>query len=316
MGRSGPRRKTGCMTCRRRKVRCDETKPVCSHCTRLRLQCVYKSASEVTRRRIAKRTTIAIAIQETTPHTTTPPTAPEPDAPILDNTPHEQQRGPEDLFTSLGELDSYSPDFSAGFDVHEFIGGITLELEQKQQGLSDEPLNQSTLSNPLAFPSEVFGSGSESYTSSTANVPSLVSDTRRDSSPSPVNTSPCAESINRPIEIWSLEKSEYEDHLVQHFQSIDSLPTIFVPMDIEWKFAKPAILALAREFNPLMNAIYCFSEVHKSRKDERAWRWAPSYYTFTSAEIQSHILDDTDDSTLRKVFAAVFLLMLSEVLFS
>jgi hypothetical protein len=32
---------TGCLTCRKRKVKCDEAKPVCSRCTRLQRQCVW-----------------------------------------------------------------------------------------------------------------------------------------------------------------------------------------------------------------------------------------------------------------------------------
>ncbi|RYP10766.1 hypothetical protein DL764_000462 [Monosporascus ibericus] len=35
----GPRRKTGCFTCKARHTRCDEKKPVCSNCERLGLQC-------------------------------------------------------------------------------------------------------------------------------------------------------------------------------------------------------------------------------------------------------------------------------------
>ncbi|KAF2108554.1 hypothetical protein BDV96DRAFT_605609 [Lophiotrema nucula] len=37
--RGGPRRKTGCYTCKSRHSRCDEKKPVCSNCERLNLEC-------------------------------------------------------------------------------------------------------------------------------------------------------------------------------------------------------------------------------------------------------------------------------------
>ncbi|KAL1853395.1 hypothetical protein Plec18170_005392 [Paecilomyces lecythidis] len=289
-----------------------EERPAASPVDVARIQCVYNSSLETSRRRTGRRT--APAAQRAAPAYTTPPTAPEAGATLLNAVTHEQEQDSEALFPSIGEPETYSPNFSAGFDVHEFIGGITLELEQKQQGLSDEALNQGAIPSTLTFPQEVFGSGGESYTSSTANVPSLVSDTRRDSSPTPVNASPCAEVIDRPIEIWSSAKAEYEEHLVQHFESVESLPAIFVPLDAEWKFARPAILALAREFSPLMNAVYCFSEVHKSRQDEISWRWAPSYYGNASADVQSRIMDDIDGSSLRKIFAAVFLLMLSELL--
>ncbi|KAI0152157.1 hypothetical protein F4776DRAFT_652599 [Hypoxylon sp. NC0597] len=36
------RSKTGCSSCRRRKVRCDEGKPICNACTRLGLSCSYE----------------------------------------------------------------------------------------------------------------------------------------------------------------------------------------------------------------------------------------------------------------------------------
>lgn len=38
-GRKAPRTKTGCWTCRERKVRCDEQKPNCGNCSRLSLGC-------------------------------------------------------------------------------------------------------------------------------------------------------------------------------------------------------------------------------------------------------------------------------------
>lgn len=37
-----PRSKNGCVTCRRRRVRCNERKPRCSHCERLNLQCAWR----------------------------------------------------------------------------------------------------------------------------------------------------------------------------------------------------------------------------------------------------------------------------------
>lgn len=42
LGRSAPRSRSGCTTCKRRKVRCDETVPVCANCTRLGAECIYQ----------------------------------------------------------------------------------------------------------------------------------------------------------------------------------------------------------------------------------------------------------------------------------
>lgn len=45
------RSKNGCVTCRSRKVRCDETRPRCSHCFRLNLECRWRPpASPAVRR--------------------------------------------------------------------------------------------------------------------------------------------------------------------------------------------------------------------------------------------------------------------------
>lgn len=41
--RGGPRSRTGCHTCRRRKVKCDETRPVCRRCARLSRPCDWSS---------------------------------------------------------------------------------------------------------------------------------------------------------------------------------------------------------------------------------------------------------------------------------
>jgi hypothetical protein len=36
------RSKEGCLTCKRRKVKCDEQRPRCSHCERLNLECKWQ----------------------------------------------------------------------------------------------------------------------------------------------------------------------------------------------------------------------------------------------------------------------------------
>jgi hypothetical protein len=46
IGRSGPRSRAGCIICKQRRVRCDEGHPVCGHCSRLQLDCVYKPPSQ------------------------------------------------------------------------------------------------------------------------------------------------------------------------------------------------------------------------------------------------------------------------------
>ncbi|OHW97786.1 C6 zinc finger domain-containing protein [Colletotrichum incanum] len=49
-GRSGPRSRNGCWTCRTKKVKCDEQRPNCHRCSRLRLLCDYAPRIKVTKR--------------------------------------------------------------------------------------------------------------------------------------------------------------------------------------------------------------------------------------------------------------------------
>ncbi|KFZ14786.1 hypothetical protein V502_05896 [Pseudogymnoascus sp. VKM F-4520 (FW-2644)] len=42
-----PRSKIGCLTCRRRRVRCNEQKPRCSHCERLNLECLWRPIAPI-----------------------------------------------------------------------------------------------------------------------------------------------------------------------------------------------------------------------------------------------------------------------------
>jgi hypothetical protein len=42
-GKSSTRRRTGCLTCRRRRVRCDEAKPTCRHCQKGNRNCTWSS---------------------------------------------------------------------------------------------------------------------------------------------------------------------------------------------------------------------------------------------------------------------------------
>ncbi|KAI6712771.1 hypothetical protein JHW43_004738 [Diplocarpon mali] len=42
-----PRTRTGCLTCRKRKVKCDEMKPICGRCSRLQRECIWSDEMQV-----------------------------------------------------------------------------------------------------------------------------------------------------------------------------------------------------------------------------------------------------------------------------
>ncbi|KAF9884580.1 hypothetical protein FE257_001464 [Aspergillus nanangensis] len=59
--RSTPHSKTGCLTCRRRKKKCDERHPTCTACHRNALDCVWPTAETAARPRRPRRRQIVVA---------------------------------------------------------------------------------------------------------------------------------------------------------------------------------------------------------------------------------------------------------------
>lgn len=72
--RWAPRAKTGCVTCRRRKVRCDEAKPICGNCVATRRYCggpYYQDSAQATE--IIKTMAVVIPrLRETAPKSVRP----------------------------------------------------------------------------------------------------------------------------------------------------------------------------------------------------------------------------------------------------
>lgn len=81
VGRSGRRSKDGCMTCRTRKLKCDEIRPLCGRCVQSKFSCEWGKATPGGRRRrqkhgkdkVSNETTI-LAPQSSTAEPTSPGT--------------------------------------------------------------------------------------------------------------------------------------------------------------------------------------------------------------------------------------------------
>ncbi|KAI0123995.1 hypothetical protein BJ170DRAFT_598322 [Xylariales sp. AK1849] len=77
------RSKDGCVTCKRRKVKCDEQRPWCSHCERLNLECKWHSQTS-RRRSTATNSSERNPVTGTgTPISTTPGTGISPNATLI-----------------------------------------------------------------------------------------------------------------------------------------------------------------------------------------------------------------------------------------
>ncbi|RAK99500.1 Zn(II)2Cys6 transcription factor [Aspergillus ibericus CBS 121593] len=296
MGRSGPRRRTGCLTCRARKVRCDEAKPTCANCTRLRLQCAYK-------------TIIPGVVSRHPSHhgnTTTAPghptTADRSDVnffhTVLCNdrltasaSGSPQQAGPGRSPQSL------STDITS-FDILSFIGEITSDFQQKHldlttNGLAGFPAG----SAPAAIANEELDHNEQPISWGAGSVPAIQGD-----------------SSDQGSSDSSGSRMTYEDELFAHFVMSDPPPTIFGPVTLEWEYVRANIVGQSRDSRAILHGIYCYAEIHEASIEGKAWKLASKYHQLACSEIQSCLLGEVGETMLKRVFTTVLLLMLAELL--
>ncbi|EAW13148.1 Zn(II)2Cys6 transcription factor [Aspergillus clavatus NRRL 1] len=290
LGRSGPRRRSGCLTCRARKVRCDEAKPICANCTRLRLQCEYKTP--VSRRADARTSAVSGDPAANSP--------PRPDVNFF-NTVLQSDGRQNGLMRHMADASQFSPtdnvtDFSGPFDMLGFMSEITSELERKHSDLTN---GLSELTTGMSL--KVSDAAHVSHNGRSRALPSGD-----------------ATQLQSPVSdgIWPEPRATYEEHLLAYFLTIEPPPTIFGPVNLEWKYVREVIVAQSRDFRPLRSSIYCFADLHLALKEGKEYNLAPTYHQQASFEGQPYMLGDVDETTLRKVFTMVFLLMLSESLSS
>ncbi|KAB8225384.1 hypothetical protein BDV33DRAFT_187581 [Aspergillus novoparasiticus] len=238
-GRSGPRRRTGCLTCRARKVRCDETKPTCANCTRLRLQCIYKTivpgiASRRSPQRISQVPQQAFTIDSAPTHV--------PDR--LDVNYFDTVLQPRELRPRASQILPHQvtdhalpptsgpvPDFPS-FDMLGFIGEITSDFEQKHLDLTNG-VSAFTLTSEALSPT----------------TPGHVGDMSVETLPSPTDSQ--SEGVPNVLSgdrtIWPETRKTYEEQLVSHFAEIDPPPTTFGSIALEWNDASSEIQSCVTE---------------------------------------------------------------------
>ncbi|KAJ0425403.1 hypothetical protein BJY00DRAFT_180006 [Aspergillus carlsbadensis] len=319
-GRSGPRRRTGCLTCRSRKVRCDEAKPTCENCTRLRLHCVYgnvivteiggseRPTQSRTRARSSTSSTTQDAEELGSPRENVDENA---NARHLRTiTQHNEHTG-SGFETGQLRHDIHLPpqqqqhilspgvlpaqDFSIPFDMLGFIGEITSDFQQKHLDLA----NRGAIGPAIGtLDGGIFQDERQMAWHPDEMVDMAVLPETDSCSP------------QRPLsggEIW-------EEQLLEHFRQSEPPPTIFGPVGLEWGYVRDMMLAQSDDCQALLLAIYCYSDMHKAWIDGTQWKSGPAYHTRASVEIQTCLLEEINESLLKRVFASALLLMLAELI--
>ncbi|KAL2821506.1 hypothetical protein BJX63DRAFT_218194 [Aspergillus granulosus] len=326
-GRSGPRRRTGCLTCRSRKVRCDEAKPNCAHCTRLRLQCVYRSviisgdgvsegpAQSRTRARSSTSSTTQDAEELESPranvngkeNTKYLHTLVRPDEQVgvglgagqfrHDLPPPPQQQHQQQHHT-LSPGGPPAQEFSIPFDMLGFIGEITSDFQQKHQDLT----NRAAIAPSPRATAEIDGGIFQDERQMVWGPGGMG------------NMGILPDTDAHPPQQYLSGGEVWEEQLLEHFRKSKPPPTIFGPVCLEWEYVKDTILVQSGDCQLLLLAIYCYSDIHKAWVEGTQWKFGPTYHIKASEEIQTCLLGDMSEVLLKRIFASVLLLMLAELI--
>lgn len=188
-----------------------------------------------------------------------------------------------------------STDFHGAFDMLGFIGEINSDLEQKHLDLSNG-LSEFPLADDVPSPVE----HESRLVEDISTVDSGYSDV-------PPND------ILADAGICSETRATYEKQLLKYFLESEAPPTIFGSVVLEWEYVRELIASLSTQCNALLNSIYCYTDIRVAGKEGKRWRIAPAYHQQANSTIQSHLKETMDSSALKRIFTAVFLLMIAEV---
>lgn len=141
----GTRSRQGCFNCRKRKRRCDQTKPVCLSCTKIGSRCEYPSAT----------TPLKFVISLSPGHYTIPVANTDARTPFLNLTSHDVATiGP-----ALHDLESNQHDHAldgAGDELEDSRLEVRSNMNQKMQAMTQRPLSLQLFSGSDAMKSIQF----------------------------------------------------------------------------------------------------------------------------------------------------------------
>ena len=270
--------RSGCLTCRSRKVRCDEIRPICHNCTRLKRVCVYKP----------RKGQLLSA------------TVPSPENPTLDESVHVSwgRQSPEtdsSSQTSLGHL----------FEEPKRVLGATIRLNSATDiswGAAKDPFRSpdSAIADIIARLENAQRRQNEMPT--TANVAEFDA-----ASPSTL--------ISRDIELTTTMDilATHEIPLRPWFsffvEDVDC-PTITPYDGVNWRRMKLELLELGMSNTAVASAIIAVSALYKGQLYSLPLSKALSLYHSSKAAYETLLNDNTQDFGM--ILAAAFLLCLFE----
>lgn len=278
-GRSGPKTRTGCITCRKRKVRCDEAKPVCANCTRLRLCCSFLGE-------LAPKSLMSPGARSTRRSTNYITSSPEQEASI--------KPGSTPIAQSLNSTN--------------FLESTHSEVEwegEPASGIGNALPSQHTLTS--------------SIDPSSLNIDLELTNELLFGELSPLGLNPFAQDGFHKVGGVSQASEDMERLLLEHFTKAANPISVLPLTHTEWASARRNLLMMANDSACLSAAIYAVSALHMYTVEGKGvLDQAFDYYHASSTGLGA-ILDHRSEAeisngrALKQAFATLFLLSHLEV---
>ncbi|PMD32050.1 hypothetical protein L207DRAFT_518918, partial [Hyaloscypha variabilis F] len=261
-----PRSKAGCLTCRRRKVRCNEQKPRCSHCERLNLQCSWRTSTNIQQQtRLSSESTVSHQEVETN-LTTHDPTS------VNDHT--------NSILPNLRQ-NIVDGSFNDTFDYASFM------WESELQGGSVQPTRWRDLGfNDMEFFGQGEGDGLMGSTFSPSNSLSMNFQQAQPILDPPAFTA----SEEAAAERGPASDDPSEERMLKDYFVRSVVPPIIAQVEtqLRWSSMRQVLISMSASSDMVHYAILAFTELLLGRKSNNQPPKYQRYYDNTKIELSRH----------------------------
>ncbi|KAF6829729.1 C6 finger domain protein [Colletotrichum musicola] len=264
--RRSVRSREGCLTCKRRKVKCDESRPRCSHCERLNLECKWRPQSN------------------TSAHAALAAAAP---AAGADRSPGMRSHATEASVSPAASSSMFQP-MQAVDEIFDYAS-FMWDAGDVWQQVNPEPGQQMSLDGQVLlrnnFAGQPAGVRPAPLMSSPRNI-DFPDRTALEDLPEPA---PISDAAGQPEGAVPLQVPAEDDRLMDYFSRV-VVPPILAEVETQkkWLAIRQVVVEMASASRMVKWAVLAFSNLMLSRR-EGAWLADPEdHYRKAVAEVATH----------------------------
>ncbi|KAL1845802.1 hypothetical protein VTK73DRAFT_429 [Phialemonium thermophilum] len=324
-----PRSKLGCLTCKQRKVKCDESQPICSHCVRLNIPCRWRPVPP-------RQGSLPSSSGEKTPTTRTPassvPSGPS-RTPTFGFGPSHPQEPSIDVFDYASFIwsgqDVWPPatlDVGSGFSFDTHSLETEYDSQNQHQIQARAASHNASLSSSLSNHASVGQNGVLA-----ARQTSFVAQTQAGAAPSfrgdelghePSEPSTLSEMSPEESQVVAAQESGENHNLIHYFIHAVTPPIISeVEAHKNWISMRKILVKMAGDSRMVRWAVLAFASVMLRHRDrESAPPTHQDHYADAAAEVALQHQEEGAPSWVEhsaqreKLLAALFFLSYVDIL--